>query len=66
MSKTITLIIAPDGKTKLETNGFTGSSCREASRSLEDALGTGTVERLKTEYFLDENCTEELTSRLRR
>ena len=55
MSKIITIIVAPDGKTKLETDGFTGSSCREASRFLEDALGVETVERLKPEYFLDEN-----------
>ena len=55
MNKTITIIIAPDGKTKIETHGYTGSSCREASRFLEDALGTGTVERLKSEYFIDEN-----------
>ena len=55
MNKTITIIVAPDGKTKLETDGFTGSACREASKFLEDALGVGTVERLKAEYFLDEN-----------
>ena len=55
MNKTITIIVAPDGKTKIETNGYTGSSCREASRFLEDALGVGTVERLKNEYFLEEN-----------
>ena len=54
MNKTITIIVAPDGKTKIETNGYTGSSCREASRFLEDALGVGTVERLKSEYFLEE------------
>ena len=55
MSKTITLLISPEGKVKLETGGFTGSSCREASRFLEDALGVGNVERLKPEYFLEEN-----------
>jgi len=55
MNKTITITVAPDGKTKIETHGYTGSTCREASRFLEDALGVGTVERLKTEYFLDEN-----------
>jgi len=52
--KTFTIIIAPDGQTKIATDGYTGSSCREASRFLEDAIGTGTVERLKAEY-LDEN-----------
>ena len=55
MNKTITIIVGPDGKTKIETEGYTGSSCREASRFLEDALGIGTVERLKDEYFLTEN-----------
>jgi len=55
VNKTITLLISPEGKVKLETDGFIGSSCREASRFLEDALGTGTVERLKDEYFLEEN-----------
>ena len=55
MNKTITIIVAPDGKTKIETHGYTGSTCREASRFLEDAIGVGIIERLKTEYFLDEN-----------
>ena len=63
MNKTITIIVAPDGKTKIETDGFTGSSCREASRFLEDAIGTGIVERLKAEYFHDENHAEELEAR---
>ena len=55
MNKTITIIVAPDGQTKIETDGFTGPSCREASKFLEDALGVGTGERLlKAEYFLDE------------
>ena len=55
MNKTIEILISPEGNVKLETHGFTGSACREASRFLEDAIGTGTVERLKAEYFLDEN-----------
>ena len=63
MTKTITIIVAPDGKTKIETDGYTGSSCRDASRFLEDTLGTGTVERLKDEYFCDENHVEEIEAR---
>ena len=30
--KTIEIIVAPDGKSRVETKGFTGSECREASR----------------------------------
>ncbi|MCL2306006.1 MAG: DUF2997 domain-containing protein [Planctomycetaceae bacterium] len=55
MNRTITIIVTPDGKTKIETHGYTGSPCRDASRFLEDALGFGTVERLKDEYFLEDN-----------
>ena len=39
MSKTIEITISPTGETRLETKGFVGSNCREASRTLEDALG---------------------------
>jgi hypothetical protein len=48
--KTIEVIIAPDGQSRVETNGFTGSDCREASRFLEKALGQPTHEQLKPEF----------------
>ena len=54
MNQTITIIVAPDGSTKIETHGFTGSTCRDASKFIEKALGRGTVERLKPEYFREE------------
>jgi hypothetical protein len=31
MTQAIEIIIAPDGRTKLETKGFAGQSCRSAS-----------------------------------
>jgi hypothetical protein len=37
--KTIQIIIDTNGQSRLETQGFTGSSCREASKQLEQALG---------------------------
>ena len=37
--KTIEITVSPKGETKIETKGFAGSSCREASRNLEQALG---------------------------
>ena len=37
--KTIQLIIAPNGQVRLETKGYSGSACVEASRFLEAALG---------------------------
>ena len=37
--KTIEIIVSPQGETRLETKGFTGASCQEASRFIENALG---------------------------
>ena len=37
--KTIEIIVSPDGSSRLETKGFSGSQCREASRLLEQAIG---------------------------
>jgi hypothetical protein len=48
--KTIEVIITANGQTRIETNGYTGSDCREASRFLEKALGRSTAEQLKPEY----------------
>ena len=37
--KTITVIVSPQGETHLETKGFTGASCQDVSRFIENALG---------------------------
>lgn len=37
--KTIEIIVDPAGETTLQTRGYAGSACREASRLLEQALG---------------------------
>ena len=49
-SKTIEIIIAPNGQSRVETKGFTGSECREASRFVEQAIGQQTNEILKSEF----------------
>lgn len=51
MNRTIEIIVSPQGETRLETKGFSGSSCREASRLLEQALGTQAKEQLTTEFY---------------
>ena len=48
--KTIEIIVAPDGESRVETKGFTGSECREASRFVEQALGQQMDELLKPEF----------------
>lgn len=48
--KTIEIIISTDGQSRIETRGFTGSRCRDASRFLEAALGKVSSEQLTAEY----------------
>jgi hypothetical protein len=55
MSKIIQVVVSPTGETKIETTGFTGSSCQEASRALEQALGAKTGETLTGEYYAASN-----------
>ncbi len=49
--KTIEIIVGPTGATTVETKGFQGRSCREASRFIEQALGQKTGERLTAEFY---------------
>lgn len=50
MTKTIEVIIAPDGNVKIETKDFVGSECRQASATLEQALGLKDSERLTADF----------------
>ena len=51
MTKTIEIIVTPDGKTSLQTIGFSGSSCQEAGRFLEEALGKRIAQRRTAEFY---------------
>lgn len=50
MAKIIEITISPKGETTIQTKGFTGGECREATRSLEAALGVRTNEQLMSEF----------------
>ena len=50
MTQTIEVIVTPDGQTKVETKGFQGDSCRDASRFIEEALGGRLSEQLTAEF----------------
>ena len=50
MAKIIEVIVSPKGETVIQTKGFSGGGCREASRRLEAALGIRTSEQLTSEF----------------
>jgi hypothetical protein len=51
MSRTIEIIVAPNGQSQVQTKGFTGSSCRQASGFIEQAIGQRTSEQLTAEFY---------------
>jgi hypothetical protein len=53
--KTIEITVSPAGQTSVETKGFSGSECRQASEFLEKALGQRTGEQLTGEFYAQES-----------
>ena len=49
--KTIEITIDESGKTTVEANGFTGSSCTDATKAIERALGAVSHDTKKPEYY---------------
>ena len=50
MDKKIIITVSPTGETVVQTTGYTGPACKDASRFIEEALGEKTAERLTPEY----------------
>ena len=48
--RTIEVLVSPTGETTVQTRGFAGPACRDASRFVERALGERTAERLTAEF----------------
>jgi hypothetical protein len=51
MPRTIEVIVSPTGETKLQTKGYAGSDCLQASKFLEEALGIPLSESKTAEFY---------------
>lgn len=63
MSRTIEIFVSPGGDTRLETKGFAGPACQQASRALEDALGCRAGEERTAEFYSESNAAEFVTQK---
>ena len=50
MTQVIEITVSPTGQTTIQTRGYIGPSCRDASRFMEAALGQVTSEQLTAEF----------------
>ena len=62
MNKTIEVIVAPDGSTKVETKGFAGADCQQASHFVETALGRRVGEQRTAEFYSTRATAEQRES----
>ena len=49
--KKIEITVSPEGAVNIKTSGFSGGSCKDATRDLERALGVAGRESLLPESF---------------
>ena len=49
--KRVEIIVDSKGNSKVETKGFSGSECAEASKFIEQALGKETASRTTAEFY---------------
>lgn len=58
--QTIEVIVSPQGDTSVQTKGFAGKSCLDASRFIEQALGATGKFEMTSEYFATETTQEQV------
>ena len=58
--KTIEITVDSKGHATVQTRGFTGDECREASKFIEQALGQRTDEKLTAEFFQGQTIDQRL------
>jgi predicted transcriptional regulator len=58
MRQTLEILVTPEGKASVQTLGFSGATCREASRFIEQALGQAVEERLTAEFHQGETVNQ--------
>lgn len=51
IEKCIEVIVSPAGQIQVETKGFTGRDCLQASEFLEAALGQRQSDRMTSEFY---------------
>ena len=57
----IEVTISPSGETTIQTKGYSGGDCLQASRFLEEALGVAVQDRKTAEFY--ETAIEEQHAR---
>ena len=60
-SYTIEIIVSPAGQSRITPRGYAGTTCRDATRELERALGTVQTDVPTAEMFYGQSAVEQQT-----
>jgi hypothetical protein len=60
MSRVIEVTISPTGEVTVQTKGYVGSDCLQASRFLEQALGVVSSDHKTAEFYQVENNQQQV------
>ena len=63
LSRVIEVTVSPTGETTVQTKGFVGPSCQDASRFLERTLGERITETLTPEYHQPQSTHDQIQQR---
>ncbi len=61
-AKTIEIIVQPNGELKIDAVGFSGSDCEQATKFLEESLGTVGDKRKKPEFYRRSTRQQKVTA----
>lgn len=56
----IEVTVSPTGETNVQTRGYDGADCLQASKFLEQALGVVAADRKTSEYFQGQRQQQEI------
>lgn len=59
MARVIEVTVSPAGETSVQTKGYVGGECRQASQWLEQSLGPVTADRPTAEMYASQSVPVE-------
>jgi hypothetical protein len=60
MARIIEMVVSPTGETTVQTKGYQGGDCLQASQWLEKALGITTTDQKTGEYYTTQPTQQEI------
>ena len=60
MARVIEVTVSPRGEVTVQTRGYAGADCLQASRFLEQALGVVAADHMTTEFYQQAGAEQEL------